>query len=171
MVARSIVALVNDAENLQNIQVTVLSGEVQTDVERFQNFGFTAHPVAGAEALVVYIGGDRDHGTAVAVDDPNFRPTDVPAGGSAQYDITKRKAEFDGQGNWKVNPLLKSALSSPSVELGSGSVKEKVLNGQTFQTTFNAHTHSVFGVQSTTPVPLSLPTDLSQAVTAATLLV
>lgn len=167
MIARSIVGLVKDGESLQNIQITVLAGEIQTDVERFQNYGFTSHPLPGAEALVVYPGGDRDNGAAISVDDPRYRPTDVPAGGSAQYDATKRKAEFDGQGNWTVNPVLKSWLKSPNVELGSGSIREKILNGETFQTTYNAHTHSVFGVQSTTPVPLSLPTDLSLAVKAA----
>lgn len=170
MISRAVVALVSDGEALQRLNLNVLSGEIQTGIERWQNFGFTGHPLPGTtEAVVLYIGGDRDHPVVVAADSPTTRPTDVPAGGSAQYDVTGGRAELDAAGNWTVEALLKSTLKTPEVVLGSGSVTEKIINGETFQATYNAHMHNAFGVQTTPPTVLSSVADLSQAVKAATL--
>lgn len=168
MISRSVVAIVNDSEKIQSLQALVLAGEVQADIERFQNFGFTSTPLPNAEAVLVYPGGEREHAIAVAVDDANFRPTGQPPGSSTQYDAFGGKSSLIA-GNHKVEALVKSEILAPTVLLGSGSMTEKILNGETFQMTYNAHTHLAFGVPTTTPVIPSLPTDLSLAVKAAKL--
>ncbi len=65
---------VSDAPGIQELQVSLLAGELRGRVQYFQPFGLSAVPLAGAEAAVVFPGGDRGHGIAVAVDDPRYRP-------------------------------------------------------------------------------------------------
>ncbi|MDO8421571.1 MAG: phage baseplate assembly protein V [Parvibaculum sp.] len=85
-VQRAVVNLVNDALKMQRVQVGILAGEVKDSVERFQNFGFTGHPVPGAEAVILRLGGGSDHAVIIAVDDRRFRKTDLVEGESAVYD-------------------------------------------------------------------------------------
>jgi phage gp45-like len=54
MLARAVVSLVDDGTGIQTVQVSVLDGETRGDLERFQNFGFTSRPSAGAEAAVLF---------------------------------------------------------------------------------------------------------------------
>lgn len=84
MVGRAVLALVDDTTKLQTLQVALLAGEVR-DGERFQNYGFTSHPLPGAEAVVVFPGGNRDHPIIVAVDDRRHRKTGLSSGESAMY--------------------------------------------------------------------------------------
>jgi phage baseplate assembly protein V len=85
MVARGVLSLVNDAAKMQGVQVKLLSGEVR-DMERFQNYGFTSQPHAGAEVAAVFVGGNRDHGVVLAVDDRRYRVKALQSGEVAIYD-------------------------------------------------------------------------------------
>lgn len=85
-VQRAVVSLVNDSLKMQKMQVKILADEVKDGVERFQNFGFTAHPVTGAEAIILRLGGGSDHAVIIAVDDRRFRKKDLVEGESAVYD-------------------------------------------------------------------------------------
>lgn len=84
MVARGVVSLVNDALKVQGVQVQLLPGEVR-DMERFQNYGFTSHPHLGAEACAAFVGGNRDHGIVLAVDDRRYRLKALAQGEVALY--------------------------------------------------------------------------------------
>lgn len=85
MVARAVVGLVNDAPAMQELQISLFAGETRGAVERFQNYGFTSAPHPGAEAAVVFVGGNRDHGLIVAVDDRRYRITGLQNGEVAVY--------------------------------------------------------------------------------------
>lgn len=85
MVARGVVALIDDDETMQALQVRLLAGETRDDVERFQQYGLTSHPHPDAEAVVVFVGGDRGHGIAVAVDDRRYRLVGLERGEVALY--------------------------------------------------------------------------------------
>lgn len=85
MVGRGVLALVNDAAKMQAVQVKLLDGEVR-DLERFQNYGFTNHPQVGAEVAAVFVGGNRDHGLVLAIDDRRYRLKGLQAGEVAIYD-------------------------------------------------------------------------------------
>lgn len=73
MVGRGVVKRVKDSAPLQTCQVSLLAGELRDQVERFQEFGFSSYPKEGAEAVVVFVGGNRDHGLIVGVDDRRYR--------------------------------------------------------------------------------------------------
>lgn len=85
MVARAVVQLVDDGTKLQRLQLVVLDGETRSGLERFQEYGLTSVPMAGAEAVVVFVGGRRDHGLVVGVDDRRYRPTGLAPGEVALY--------------------------------------------------------------------------------------
>lgn len=73
MVRRLTVSGSNDALGLQRLQIETLAGVTQDGVERVQNYGFTSRPKKGAEGVVLYLGGNSDHGVVIAVDDMRYR--------------------------------------------------------------------------------------------------
>jgi phage baseplate assembly protein V len=82
---RGRVALVDDSKKMQQVQVELLADETKDAVERFQPYGLTSNPKEGAEALVVFLAGGRDHGIVVVVDDRRFRLTKLEPGDVALY--------------------------------------------------------------------------------------
>jgi phage baseplate assembly protein V len=163
MISRGIVVLVNDSTKIQTTQVSVMAGEVQSNVERLQQFGFTSVPLPGAEAVVLYVGGSRDHGVVIAADNRQLRITSLKPGEACVYnsqgDLVHVKA-----GEILIKHSLKVKVESSQVEIGTEGL-EKVLMGETFKAAFEAHTHiGNLGAPTGTPVqPLPLTT-LSQTV-------
>lgn len=86
MAGRAVIKLIDDARKLQGAQVALLDGEVRGNVERFQEYGFTSVPFAGAEGVYLSLCASRDHGVLIAVDDRRHRPTGLAAGEAALYD-------------------------------------------------------------------------------------
>lgn len=84
-IGRAVIGAVNDAGGFQRLQVTLLEGEVRDDVERVQQYGLSAAPLPGADAVVLCIGGSRDHPVAIAVDDRRYRPAGLAGGEVALY--------------------------------------------------------------------------------------
>lgn len=85
-VSRGIVRLVNDALKLQEVQIALLADETRDGVERFQNYGLTSVPLSGAEGVFLSVGGSRDHGIVIAIDDRRYRLKGLLPGEVALYD-------------------------------------------------------------------------------------
>jgi len=103
-IARAVVQLVDDGKKLQLVQLGVLAGEDVDDAERFQNYGFSSVPLAGAEAVVLFPGGDRAHPLLLAVDDRRHRPTGSQPGEVTVYHHTGAKIHFQDDGDIEVQP-------------------------------------------------------------------
>jgi phage baseplate assembly protein V len=86
MVTKAVASLIDDAGGLQRLQVTLLANETRGNVPRFQEYGFSAHPLPGATAIVVSISGLRDQPIIIALDDPRHRPRDLKQGEVILYD-------------------------------------------------------------------------------------
>lgn len=71
---RAVVRSSDDARKAQTLDLAVLSRESLSRVERFAHFGLTSRPPAGAEVLVLSLGGNRDHPVVVADEDRRHRP-------------------------------------------------------------------------------------------------
>jgi phage baseplate assembly protein V len=84
-VARGLVALADDGKKMQRVQLRLLSDETKDNVEHFQPYGFTSVPLQGAEAVCVFVGGGRDHGLVVCVDDRRYRLKNLEGGEVALY--------------------------------------------------------------------------------------
>lgn len=85
MVARGLVTLVNDAAKMQTLQLGLLADEALDGAEHWQPYGFTYKPHAGAEALVLAVGGHRAHSVVIACADRRYRLTALESGEVALY--------------------------------------------------------------------------------------
>jgi phage baseplate assembly protein V len=128
-VARGVVRLVNDATKLQSAQVSLMAREVRDGIERFQNYGFTAKPHPGAEGVVVFVGGNRDHGLLIAVDDRRYRLTALEDGEVAIYTDEGDKIHLK-RGNeievttatLTVNASTLVQMTAPNIELNAATM-------------------------------------------------
>jgi phage baseplate assembly protein V len=73
MIVRGLVTLVDDAKKCQEVQASLLADETQDGLERLQNYGLTASPPVGAECLVVFLAGQREHGVVLAAESRDIR--------------------------------------------------------------------------------------------------
>jgi phage baseplate assembly protein V len=115
LVARAVVELVRDAEGMQELQVSVLDGETRDGLERLQEYGFTSVPLPGAEAAVLFVGGRRDHGLVVAVDDRRHRPTGLLPGEVCLYHKDGARVLFKADGSVEI-----AAAAGQSIKLNGG---------------------------------------------------
>lgn len=115
LVSRAVVKRVDDGTTLQTIQALVGEGEVRDGLERFQPYGLTSAPEPGAEAVVLFVGGRRDNGYVVAVDDRRYRLTGLAQGEVALYSKTGASVVLKADGSVEVN-----AAPGASVVLNGG---------------------------------------------------
>lgn len=151
LVSRGVVRAVADTPRLQTVQLDLLADESRDNVERFQNYGFTAHPHPGAEAIVVAVGGSRDHLVAIAVDDRRYRLS-LAEGEVALYDdlghvvhLTRAGIVIDGGGH------LVTLVNTPKLRVeggieATGDIEDRcdAPDGRTMnsmRTAYNGHTH------------------------------
>jgi phage baseplate assembly protein V len=85
MIARGRLAAADDGEGMQFAQVSLLAGEAKARVERMQQYGFSSVPPVGSEALAVFVGGGRDHGVVVAIDNRASRIRGQATGEVSMY--------------------------------------------------------------------------------------
>lgn len=80
MIARGVIENIDDSKELQHCQMALLQGEIRNDLERFQQYGFTSRPHPGAEGIAIFLGGNRDHGIIINVEDRQYRLKNLAAG-------------------------------------------------------------------------------------------
>ena len=130
-VGRAVLNLVDDARKLQAVQVTALEREVLDDVERFQQYGFTAHPHPGAECVVLAVGGIRQHSIVIAVDDRRYRVVGLEQGevclytdedaadrirtGSRSSEAARSSLRPAGRSPWSPSKTLDHAGGAPDL--------------------------------------------------------
>lgn len=85
MLVRGTVVLVDSARKLQALQMRLTAGEVKDGLEHFEPYGFTSNPLAGAEGIAAFIGGDRSHGVLLVVADRRYRVQGMEPGEVAIY--------------------------------------------------------------------------------------
>jgi phage baseplate assembly protein V len=85
MIARGRLSAVDDADGMQFTQVSLLRGEAKAKVERFQQYGFSGNPPRGSEVVVVFVGGNRDHGVVMSIDNRASRIRGMAEGEVAIY--------------------------------------------------------------------------------------
>lgn len=97
MLARAVIAGVNDLSGVQAVQLDVLDEETLDEVERFGAYGLASHPLPGAEAILAFIGGLRSHGIVLGVEDRRYRLKVAP-GEVALYDDLGQKVHLTRDG-------------------------------------------------------------------------
>ena len=102
-IARGVVQVVKDSGGMQELQLGVLEGEDIDDAERFQPYGFSSVPLEGAEAVVLFPGGDRAHPLVVAVEDRRHRPTGKDPGEVCLYSNAGQLVILKADGSVEVS--------------------------------------------------------------------
>jgi len=97
-IGRASVSLVDDAGEVQSLQLEVLDDEVLDDVERHQDYGFASAPHPGASAVILAVAGNRRQSLAVAVGDRRYRLTGLEAGEVAIHDDQGQKIHLTRTG-------------------------------------------------------------------------
>lgn len=159
MISRVVIESINDADGIQVVKLSALAGEERTDVERFQDYGFTSNPLPGSEGIVICPQGNRDHMIVIKIDSREFRLKGLANGEVAMYTDEGDKIHFKRGGIIDID--------TKTLELGRGTL-EKILNGETFQAFFNIHPHlGNLGAPTGPPITPSGSTHLSTVVKAA----
>ncbi len=123
VIARGILNLVDDGDGVQIVQASVLAGEVRSGLEHLQPYGFKSVPLAGAEVLLVFPNGSRDHGYAVVVADRRHRPTGWTAGEVGMFtDEAGNSVRFKRGGELEIVASTKLTLSAPTIEINGTTV-------------------------------------------------
>ncbi|MFK0090639.1 phage baseplate assembly protein V [Pseudomonas sp. NPDC090755] len=85
MLVRGTVVLAAASHKLQALQMRLTAGEIKDGLEHFEPYGFTSHPLPGAEGIAAFLGGDRSHGIVLTVADRRYRLQALEAGEVALY--------------------------------------------------------------------------------------
>lgn len=93
MFARGVLRAVSDSGGRQQLQVELLKDELRDGLERMQNYGMTSHPLGG-DVAVAFLGGNREKGIVLVVDDRRYRLTTLKPGEVALYDDLGNKVEL-----------------------------------------------------------------------------
>lgn len=117
--SRAIINLVNDAGKIQLVQASMLATELQDNIERFQEFGFTSVPLPGAQAVVICMGGNRAHPIIVAVDDPKYRKLGLQGGETAIYNSHGDYILLKKTGEIQIVCSTKVSVTTPLAEFSS----------------------------------------------------
>lgn len=114
MFARGVLRGVIDTTGRQQLQVELLKDELRDGLEHMQNYGFTSHPTGG-DVAVAFIGGNREQGIVLAVDDRRYRIT-LEAGEVAMYDDLGNKFELLRE-MVKVTAVQHAEVQAPTIKL------------------------------------------------------
>lgn len=118
MVARCVLAAIDDKAGLQGVQIRLLADEVKGGVDRLQPYGLSTHPHPGAEGVCLFLGGGRDHGVVVVVDDRRYRLSGLAPGEVALYDDQGQRIVLHRDRIQVTAP--KVVVDSPDIRLGGG---------------------------------------------------
>lgn len=117
MLARAILRRVDDTGPRQMVQIEATKGELIDGVPRFQNYGVTSNPpVAGSDAMVAFLGGSREQGVVIAMENRQFRLTGLEAGEVAIHDDLGNVVLL-GREELSVTAVTRARVIAPSIEL------------------------------------------------------
>lgn len=111
MITRAVVRRVDDGTKLPGLQVSATKDETLDDLEHWLPYGFAASPQAGAEALMLSVGGRRSGAVIIACADRRFRLQGLAAGEVALHDdqgqsIVLRRNGIEITGNVTITGSL-----------------------------------------------------------------
>lgn len=151
MIGRGRLQTGNDSGNVQLLQVRFNADEVYDNQPRLAEYGFTSMPPTDADAVVIFVGGERSNGVIIATGHQASRLKGLKPGEAALYDnlgqsiyLTRTGIVIDGAG------LPITITNAPNISLdtsGNLSVSGNIADstGKTLagaRAVYNGHTHS-----------------------------
>lgn len=155
MITRAVITAIDTVRKCQTAGLKLIAGEKKENVEHLEPYGFTSAAQNGAEAVVLFPGGDRSHGVAVVVADRRFRLKGLARGEVALYDdqgqsvtLTRAGIVINGCGKPVIFTNATKARFEMPIE-STGDIRDNCdSSGKTMaemRTTYNGHTHKENG--------------------------
>lgn len=123
LLARGTVVLVNAAAKMQGMQVRLLANEVKDGMEHFEPYGFTSNPLAGADVLAAFFGGDRSHGVIICAGDRRFRLQNTLPGEVALYTDEGDKIHFKRGRVIEIETMTLKVKADTAVEFDTPEIR------------------------------------------------
>lgn len=117
LIARGKVLLADDSNGQQRVQIAIADALPLDGCEHFQPYGFTSVPPEGAEAIVIFVGGRRDHPLVIAVGDRRTRMKGMAAGEPAMYTDEGDYIIIRRGGAIEIKGAASVTITSPNAKL------------------------------------------------------
>ncbi len=128
MLAKAVTRKIIDTLGRQTAQVEVTKGELIDDMERMQDYGFTSNPPAsGTDAIVAFLGGSREQGVIIRMENRSFRLKGLESGEVAIFDDLGNVFKL-GRESVDLVAVIKTTVSAPIIE-ATASTSAKVQVG------------------------------------------
>lgn len=98
VVGRGRVAFVDDAQNVQFLQLRLGALEIRDKTPRLAEFGFTSVPPVDSDVTVLFIAGDRSNGVAIATGHQASRPKNLKPGDAMLYSVDGKSVYIPATG-------------------------------------------------------------------------
>lgn len=155
IVTRAVITALDAKKKCQSLGLKLIAGDTKENVEHLEAYGFTSAAKDGAEAVVLFPGGDRSHGIAVIVSDRRYRLKGLTRGEVAIYDdqgqsvtLTRAGIVVNGGGKPIVFKNAPKALFEMPIE-STGDIRDRCDSGgksmAEMRLTYNGHTHKENG--------------------------
>lgn len=163
LVSRGYITFSNSASKCQTLQIKMSGGEQKSDVEHIEPYGFTSRPLDGAEAVALFLDGDKSHGVVFVAGDRRYRIKSLKQGEVAiytdegDYIIFNRNNEINvktkkfivnaddaielSTKNLVVNASSCTKFDTPLLK-STGEIEDKTSTISIIRTTYNGHTHN-----------------------------
>ncbi|PZQ44872.1 MAG: hypothetical protein DI551_09225 [Micavibrio aeruginosavorus] len=142
--SRGTIKGVSDGGGRQYAQVGLLAGESRDNVERIQNFGLSSNPPAGTQAVVICVGGNRDHPIIIATDNQAARIGNLKSGETVIYNAAGDFVKIEIDGKITIKASSKVRVEAPLMEC-TGDIIDNCDNGglsmKQMREIYNTHTH------------------------------
>ena len=156
MVGRAVLTTIKDTQGYQKLQISLLSGDVADGIDRLQNYGFTSVPKAGADAILVCVGGTHDNGIVIACDDKRYRLKGLENGEVAIYTDEGDKIHLKRGNNIEITTQtlkVNGKLTVTGNIESAGEIKGTEVKAGQIALTTHKHTSTAPGSPTSPPTP------------------
>lgn len=172
LVSRGFITFSNSASKCQTLQIKMSGGEQKSDVEHIEPYGFTSRPLDGAEAVALFLDGDKSHGVILVAGDRRYRIKSLKKGEVAIYTdegdyiifnrnnvINVKTKKFIVNADDEIQLNTKNLVVSASSETNfdtpllksNGEIEDKTSTISNIRTIYNGHTHTETNSITQTP--------------------
>ncbi|TEA26396.1 phage baseplate assembly protein V [Candidatus Schmidhempelia bombi] len=163
IVSRGYITFSNSSSKCQTLQIKMSGGEQKSDIEHIEPYGFTSRPLDGAEAVALFLDGDKSHGVILAAGDRRYRIKSLKKGEVAIYtdegdciclnrdnqiNIKTKKFIVNAEElielnakNVLVNASSQAQFTTPLLT-STGDIADKTSTMTNIRTIYNGHTHN-----------------------------
>jgi len=154
IVARVRMLLFDDSGPVQLVQVRIIGDEIKDKVPRLAEYGFVSMPPADADAVVLFLAGERSSGVIIATNHQTFRMRNLATGEVAIHDDKGRFVLLGASGihvQGNADPILVETTGTITANAG-GDIDATSSGGS-----INLHAAAEIHLQAGTLVKIEAP--------------